>query len=137
MQIPLELTELWELFGTLCEEIALDLQTLATRLEQNPHIWNWVGIWLGLFWICLRCARKVIDANERRIYQAAEARLGALIHDGGGAPTDLTALDEPPAETEAETELDPVPEPVAAIPPPVGPKRKRRAKPKRKARRKR
>lgn len=90
MEFSEALSELWMLVGELLDVLIAELYPLAVRIERTPHFWTWIFVWLGLFWLCLRWINIAKDANERRIYDAAEARLSALM-DEANAPlaTDL------------------------------------------------
>src|SRR5215469_3967714 len=89
MEISQELSELWELFGELCEEAAKHLHGLSERVASTPQVSTWLTVWLGVVWISMRWSRIVAERGERRIYDAAESRLSVLVLEGGGdAPPD-------------------------------------------------
>lgn len=112
-----ELSELWELFGEISEEVAHYLNKLADLIERNPECWTWFTVWLGLIWVCLRWTKIVADKNDRRIYEAAEARLGILIRQrqdallacqGAGEELDeLLILDETTSQTDGVATIHP------------------------------
>jgi hypothetical protein len=91
MDFSQRLTDLWVLFGELCEEIVHGIAELAALVRRNPQMWPWLTIWLGVVWLCVRWTKIVTRDNERRLYEAAEARLhGLMIAKPAGAA-------EPPA----------------------------------------
>lgn len=103
MQLSQELSDLWELFGETFGEITRDLHKLQALVQRNPQFWTWLTVWLALVWICLRWSKKVAEANERRIFQAAEARLSQLMENTKteSIPGEPSAL---PADAVSSTE---------------------------------
>ncbi|MDR3638848.1 MAG: hypothetical protein P4L84_33890 [Isosphaeraceae bacterium] len=93
MDVSSGLSDLWELFGELFEDITQAFQKLSVLIQKNPQFWTWLTVWLGVVWICMRWTKLVAEANERRIFAAAESRLSILIRDASGvsAPTEAAA----------------------------------------------
>jgi len=103
MQFSQGLSDLWELLGETFGEVTRDLHKLQGLVQRNPQFWTWLTVWLALVWICLRWSKKVAEANDRRIFQAAEARLSQLMEN---AKTE-SIPDEPsafPANAASSTE---------------------------------
>ena len=101
MQFSEALSELWVLIGELLEVLIADGHRLAHRIETTPQFWPWVSVWLGLIWVSLRWIHIARNAYERRIYEAAEARLSALVHEDATGPADAD-MDETLVTNEVE-----------------------------------
>jgi hypothetical protein len=138
MNFSAELSELWESFGGLCEELAHDGHKLVDLVQRNPQFWHWLTVWLGLVWLCMRWSKIVADANERRIIEAAEARLVVLVQedeaDGDGRP-DLVSEEPAPAAHTPAAEPEVVPD--GPTPPPPRRRLRKGRKPRRKRGRRR